>query len=49
MRLEYRLTLNEYLAAMEADGKARNPWLFNSSLLWCITVFWIIGALIFFF
>lgn len=30
MRLEYRLTLNEYLAAMEADGKVRNPWLFKS-------------------
>jgi len=49
MRLEYRLTLNEYLAAMEADGKARNPWLFSSctTILWCITIFLIIIALIF--
>ncbi|MEQ8539273.1 MAG: YcxB family protein [Coleofasciculus sp. D1-CHI-01] len=43
MRLEYRLTLNEYIEAMEADGKARNPWLFNSS--WSTTIFAIIIAL----
>lgn len=46
MRLEYRLTLNDYLAAMEADGKVRNPWLFKSSLLWCATICGIISALI---
>ena len=47
MRLEYRLTLNEYLAAMEADCKARNPGVLNSS--WSTTVFFIIaGSIILF-
>jgi peptidoglycan biosynthesis protein MviN/MurJ (putative lipid II flippase) len=45
MRLEYQPTLNDYIAAMNADLKARGHYFSNSYISWIISICFIILAL----